>query len=141
MAARAPVTVQTMTSQPVAFLQPSLLRPFGAFTHPNWQKSLRQGTHCSRYGRLQSAGLHPRMASDGVNVTSAPSIPTLEELKAKLQPIDYINGPLIASPTSELQSFRLFNQREADVRVVLYRDHASWCPYCHKVSLSVHTEH
>ena len=28
---------------------------------------------------------------------------------------------------------RLFGKTEADVRVVLYRDHAGWCPYCQKV--------
>ena len=39
------------------------------------------------------------------------------------------------SPTKERESLRLFNQAEADVRLVLYRDHAAWCPYCQKVQL------
>jgi len=30
---------------------------------------------------------------------------------------------------------RLFGKSEGDVRVVLYRDHAGWCPYCQKVWL------
>ena len=30
---------------------------------------------------------------------------------------------------------RLFGKTEKDVRVVLYRDHAGWCPYCQKVWL------
>lgn len=40
---------------------------------------------------------------------------------------------------SPLNTIRLFDESntEDDVRVVFYRDHASWCPYCHKVWLSV----
>lgn len=36
---------------------------------------------------------------------------------------------------SPLNTIRLFDESntEDDVRVVFYRDHASWCPYCHKV--------
>jgi len=30
---------------------------------------------------------------------------------------------------------RLFGHNESDVRVVLYRDHHAWCPYCQKVWL------
>mmetsp|Transcript_29362 Transcript_29362/g.90780 ORF Transcript_29362/g.90780 Transcript_29362/m.90780 type:complete len:408 (-) Transcript_29362:59-1282(-) len=30
---------------------------------------------------------------------------------------------------------RLFGRSESDVRVVLYRDHHAWCPYCQKVWL------
>lgn len=40
---------------------------------------------------------------------------------------------------SPLNTIRLFDESntEDDVRVVFYRDSASWCPYCHKVWLSV----
>lgn len=42
-----------------------------------------------------------------------------------------VNSGLIASPMNKV---RLFNaDKESDVRVTFYRDHASWCPYCHKV--------
>ena len=36
---------------------------------------------------------------------------------------------------SPLHKLRLFDEsnKEEDVRVTLYRDSASWCPYCHKV--------
>lgn len=36
---------------------------------------------------------------------------------------------------SPLNTVRLFEEgnTEDNVRVVFYRDHASWCPYCHKV--------
>ncbi|APD48881.1 glutathione S-transferase family protein [Synechococcus sp. CS-602] len=43
---------------------------------------------------------------------------------------DRINGP-----TNAQARLRLFGQSEADVRVVLYRDHHAWCPYCQKVWL------
>lgn len=36
---------------------------------------------------------------------------------------------------SPLNLVRLYDKsnREEDIRVTFYRDHASWCPYCHKV--------
>uniref|UniRef100_A0A7R9W8A9 GST N-terminal domain-containing protein n=1 Tax=Pseudictyota dubia TaxID=2749911 RepID=A0A7R9W8A9_9STRA len=36
---------------------------------------------------------------------------------------------------SPLNKIRLFDETnsEKDIRVTFYRDHASWCPYCHKV--------
>ena len=37
-------------------------------------------------------------------------------------------------PAHTKNKLRLFGKTEADVRVVLYRDHAAWCPYCQKVS-------
>jgi glutathione S-transferase len=43
---------------------------------------------------------------------------------------DPVNGPTNAQAT-----LRLFGQREADVRVTLYRDNHAWCPYCQKVWL------
>jgi glutathione S-transferase len=30
---------------------------------------------------------------------------------------------------------RLFGTKKEDVRVVLFRDHHAWCPYCQKVWL------
>jgi glutathione S-transferase len=38
-------------------------------------------------------------------------------------------------PTNAQATLRLFGQNEADVRVVLYRDHHAWCPYCQKIWL------
>lgn len=61
--------------------------------------------------------------------------PEWPKLASYTIPQDYVNGPPCASPTKELQSFRLFGQKEADVRLVFYRDHAGWCPYCHKVQM------
>lgn len=52
----------------------------------------------------------------------------LETLTAP--PLDPINGP-----TNAQARLRLFGQTESDVRVILYRDHHAWCPYCHKVWL------
>ena len=40
---------------------------------------------------------------------------------------------------SPLNKIRLFdeNNKEEDIRVTLYRDHASWCPYCQKVWMTL----
>lgn len=40
---------------------------------------------------------------------------------------------------SPLHLVRLYDSSntEADIRVTFYRDHASWCPYCHKVWMSL----
>uniref|UniRef100_A0A6T7NAB0 GST N-terminal domain-containing protein n=1 Tax=Hanusia phi TaxID=3032 RepID=A0A6T7NAB0_9CRYP len=40
-----------------------------------------------------------------------------------------------AGPTHRENKLRLFGQQEKDIRVVLYRDSAAWCPYCQKVWL------
>lgn len=77
------------------------------------------------------------MASDRAAVTRSDSAPSWEKLLAKASTEDYINGPNCISPSKERESVRLFGQKEADVRIVLYRDHANWCPYCHKVQLLI----
>jgi glutathione S-transferase len=46
------------------------------------------------------------------------------------RPVDRINGL-----TNAQAQLRLFGHAEADVRVILYRDHHAWCPYCQKVWL------
>ncbi len=61
--------------------------------------------------------------------------PDLADLINSIDPINYVNGPYVVSPSSEWEAVRLFGKTEMDVRVCLYRDHASWCPYCHKVQL------
>lgn len=43
------------------------------------------------------------------------------------------NGP--PSPAALRRTFGLSN--DAEPRVILYRDHAAWCPYCHKVVLQL----
>lgn len=42
-------------------------------------------------------------------------------------------------PASPLHKLRLYDEsnKEEDVRVTLYRDSASWCPYCHKVWMTL----
>ncbi|ACK66165.1 putative glutathione S-transferase [Rippkaea orientalis PCC 8801] len=45
-------------------------------------------------------------------------------------PRDFINGP-----TNAHARLRLFGRSESEVRVILYRDHHAWCPYCQKVWL------
>ncbi|CAN8070591.1 unnamed protein product [Agarophyton chilense] len=64
-------------------------------------------------------------------------VPSWRALSDLAVPQDFINGPNFITPSRELQSLRLFGQTNADVRLVLYRDHASWCPYCHKVQLLI----
>lgn len=58
----------------------------------------------------------------------------LERIAAELAPADpSINGP--CQPTSSQALERLFGQDPCRVRVILYRDHHAWCPYCQKVWL------
>jgi len=52
----------------------------------------------------------------------------LEDL-TDFQP-DAVNGL-----TNAQSRLRLFGQTEADVQVILYRDHHAWCPYCQKIWL------
>lgn len=58
-----------------------------------------------------------------------------DKLAVRASSEDFVNGPNLISPSRERESLRLFSQKDADVRLVLYRDHANWCPYCHKVQL------
>lgn len=44
--------------------------------------------------------------------------------------MDLANGPSCAQ-----SRLRLFGKSESEVRVVLYRDHHAWCPYCQKIWL------
>ena len=54
-----------------------------------------------------------------------------DQLQAMARPeLDRVEGP-----TNSQARLRLFGASEADVRVVLYRDHHAWCPYCQKVWL------
>ncbi|RCL52746.1 MAG: glutathione S-transferase [Synechococcus sp. MED-G71] len=41
----------------------------------------------------------------------------------------------VEGPTNSQARLRLFGAAESAVRVVLYRDHHAWCPYCQKVWL------
>ena len=51
-----------------------------------------------------------------------------EELERLKRPEpDRVNGP-----TNSQALLRLFGRPEHEVRVVLYRDHHSWCPFCQK---------
>lgn len=63
--------------------------------------------------------------------------PSWERLATMAIREDFVNGPNCTTPTKERESIRLFGQKEADVRLVLYRDHAGWCPYCHKVQMLI----
>lgn len=63
------------------------------------------------------------------------STPSWSKLATYAMPLDLANGPIITSPTKDQDYVRLFGQTETSVRVIFYRDHALWCPYCHKVQL------
>lgn len=95
---------------------------------------------CARRPPALSAR-RPRRAPCGMATTAQPSVSAplpaapWEKLSTRASPDDFINGPNLISPTKERESLRLFSQKDADVRLVLYRDHACWCPYCHKVQL------
>lgn len=63
--------------------------------------------------------------------------PSWSRLTTLSLPFDFINGPFLSSRSKDWEYVRLFGQKEADVRIVFYRDHALWCPYCHKVQMLI----
>jgi glutathione S-transferase len=88
--------------------------------------------------RALGGGGSAAAASASGSATFADAAPSWEELASALAtaraaaglpagPPDYVNGP-----TSPLASVRLFGTT-GEPRVLLYRDHAAWCPYCEKV--------
>lgn len=87
--------------------------------------------------KLPSSAHRVLMTSQQKETSTAPEIPSIETLLERINPTDYVNGPLVISPTAERESLRLFGLSEFDIRIVLYRDHASWCPYCHRVRVLV----
>jgi glutathione S-transferase len=68
------------------------------------------------------------------------SAPTWEELQAMVDKQDKELGivpqDLETGPASPAALRRTFGQ-PGEPRVKLYRDHAAWCPYCHKVVLQL----
>jgi len=53
----------------------------------------------------------------------------------ELEALSSFEMDLANGPTNAQSRLRLFDQNEADVRVILYRDNHAWCPYCQKVWL------
>lgn len=96
-------------------------------------------------GRLLTAmsgsGGAAASSSASVAVPSPASVPSWADLEGTLpadamEP-DYVNGVARASPSWEDESVRLFGKDRKDVRLVLYRDKAYWCPYCQRVSMQL----
>lgn len=119
-----------------AFLQPTPVLYFKPFLARSRALPPRPLAPCPI---VRPARLPPSVTSATCSMTdtltNSFAVPSWRKLSDSAIPQDYINGPNFTTPPRELQSFRLFNQKEADVRIVLYRDHASWCPYCHKVQM------
>lgn len=113
---------------------------FAASSYTYWTKSTQKSSvdesrtrfRCSSVYRRRPISLSVQSEQSNSSLTTFPSSDVILE---RIAPIDYESGAYIASPTSEWQALRLMGQSELDIRVVLYRDHASWCPYCHKVQL------
>ena len=85
-------------------------------------------------------GKPPASSSAFLDVTAAPSWDELQEMAAAMSvelgvPLpkdeDLVNGP-----PNPLSLRRMFGTTD-EPRVKLYRDHAAWCPYCHKVVLQL----
>ncbi|CEM36150.1 unnamed protein product [Vitrella brassicaformis CCMP3155] len=83
---------------------------------------------------MQSHG--PVFKTDGATLP-----PTVEALKQSV--LKTATGQRLSAELAEREKgagpphtdckIRLFGKREEDVRVVLYRDSAAWCPYCQKL--------
>ena len=68
--------------------------------------------------------------------------PTWEQLEAmvleKQRKLDYSPPDLENGPANAKALLRLFGTTQPEaVQVKLYRDHAAWCPYCHKIVLQL----
>lgn len=127
-----------MSSRPLhsAFLQPTPVLCFKPFLAPSRTLAPRPLPPRPTVLPARLPPLLPRATCPMTDtLTNSFAVPSWRKLSDFVIPQDYINGPNFTTPPRELQSFRLFNQKEADVRLVLYRDHASWCPYCHKVQM------
>lgn len=80
-----------------------------------------------------------RLQSSAAFNDAAPSWPELKalvEAKQMALGVNFLNPDLEAGPTHAAALKRTFGKSEP-IRVKLYRDHASWCPYCHKVWLQL----
>lgn len=58
----------------------------------------------------------------------------MSELQVDLWPESWLKPD---APTNPHATVRTFGQPESSIRIKLYRDHAAWCPYCHKVWLQL----
>lgn len=74
-------------------------------------------------------------AADKLSSSRSIATPSWSKLASYTLPLDIANGTILASPTKDKDYVRLFGASPSDLRVVFYRDHALWCPYCHKVQL------
>lgn len=83
----------------------------------------------------------PAICSMTDKLASRMATPSWSKLATLTRSLDLANGPIIASPTKDKEYYRLFGQQQSDVRVIFYRDHALWCPYCHKVQLLLELKH
>ena len=103
----------------------------------------------SIWSNIQQQGMST-MSSDSIGelqtltdqVLSSHSIGSWDDIRSQLQSKqtndelkfrdNLAKGYGKASPLHKLRLYDESNKEE-DVRVTLYRDSASWCPYCHKV--------
>lgn len=89
----------------------------------------------SRTNNSSSSYAHPAICSMTEKLSARTTTPSWTNLASLTTSLDFANGPILTSPTKDTEYFRLFGQSKSDVRVIFYRDHALWCPYCHKVQL------
>jgi glutathione S-transferase len=91
-------------------------------------------------GLSRALGVGATATSSAAFANASPSWEALATALAAAQaaaglpagPPDLVNGD-----TSPLATLRLFGGAPSDVRVLFYRDSASWCPYCEKIWLQL----
>eukprot|EP00238_Polyblepharides_amylifera_P012278 CAMPEP_0196576202 /NCGR_PEP_ID=MMETSP1081-20130531/5527_1 /TAXON_ID=36882 /ORGANISM="Pyramimonas amylifera, Strain CCMP720" /LENGTH=477 /DNA_ID=CAMNT_0041894751 /DNA_START=244 /DNA_END=1677 /DNA_ORIENTATION=+ len=80
------------------------------------------------------------MATAGKEATFGDTAPSWEELKLEVEKQQAARGVppvnLEEGQTSAKALLRTFGEK-GEPRIVFYRDHASWCPYCHKIWLQL----
>lgn len=93
---------------------------------------------------MSSGGIH---TNEGLDLKLRSIIPTTwddiqKKLESKQTPDEKVfrsnvaKGIGVASPLNKIRLFDESNKEE-DIRVIFYKDHASWCPYCQKVWMTL----
>lgn len=83
----------------------------------------------------EGGGVDQALARSVVFIDNAPTWDELKEmLRHKSEEVGFAELDPETGPTNAKALLRMFGH-EGEPRIKLYRDHAAWCPYCHKVWL------
>jgi glutaredoxin len=121
------------------FVAPTLSRKVLRTRQPQLRMNLFQVFNGMRGGGSAGSSASPSLLPSAFH-DAAPSWDSLEAMAKATSAGTRLYAEQTAraagsGPAHCKNKIRLFGKAEKDVRVVLYRDHAAWCPYCQKVWL------